>query len=548
MATVTVEPERAGGDTNLVRTRTDASGNMVLTGADGLSKSLFDAGEKNNSVMFIGDSLSQAGNDARHPNMAQTKTYFSITVSLANINAEGTFVRTIRAHPNCPTGNGTLRYYKATDTFSWQAFGDTEGVQVSAAVGGFIALESGSASKTLYLACINQLKPAADASDTVNITGTRRFCKTNPVSFTGLVAMRFDTVYNFSIGGIKAAEWWAARSQWEDIATDKTIIHIGTNDVSTLATADAAIADVENIIRSRLAVGSEVIVGTLLPRNSVADSVLRAIQSFNRQLVSLCASLYGVTVFDAYPYLAAQGAGSYRTDNVTSDGLHLTAKGSWIVYKNTIKPILDKKMPDFLALSNPNILYHATEAPYGNRTAVGGMAGVAGTKGARVTGELATGWSALCEAGSVMACVASKVARTDGALGDVQRMALDNTGGVANEKLTLYLTSNISTFTAGDYVDLEFEGYLSGENASGLKVEGVCAGSSQSVYAFACIDKEPFYDLNGDTAHIVAHSGPVLIESGLTTVAVYIAMFMPAAGTATLDVVGVTMRKVPAPV
>lgn len=509
---------------------------------------------RGNSIMWLGDSHTQYGGYFRHPFMDYTRTHYLVETSPTNINAGGLFVRWMRFHPECPTGNGVLRYYAATDSFTWQANGDDEGDPVSASVGGFLVLESRRPNRTCYLACVNRFKPAANASDNVNVSGTRNMTRCHLDGFTGwtemLMSCPFSDSINFGLGGAMATEMVGYMDQWRDVYTDITLIHAGTNDMQDLTSAIAAVDAVERMIVARMAIGSKPVCCSLFPRDSMTATQYGAVQYFNENLRLVC-ERYGVDLIDCWTWLADPLAsdGSFFSSAYTSDGLHLSPQGSYLVASRAVVPTL-KNLVQVVPYRRvgPGIAYDATLAPFANLLTNGQFAGTTGNKLTRTTGDAPTSWTINEFGGSVCAVVATApqsgvpVARTDGYPGNWMQIALDNTGGVAGEYGSMYQASFVSgaNYAVGDYLVAESDVQLTDPADVRLVIQaGGSTGKTMPVNSSAYIAA-----LAGDTSFsCYVRSFPMRVETGDTNIQFNFNMFADADGTGTFSYAGAALHK-----
>lgn len=534
------------------RYATDASGNVTgLLGPDG-HRALGVSQGCVNTAMFIGDSLTEGGG-YNSPIIPDNRIYGFLSAVLTNLNSRGQFIDLdVKFSATCVAGSGTLKFYVADSTLTWKAYGDTEGPRTPVDVG-FYALESGSANNTLYVSVNprSSFIPLEDASDSINIGAYRTWQKSNFYGHTGWIVNRFDKTFNYGISGIEAKQW-SSNPQWEDVYTDVTFIHLGTNDIYNLDDVEPTIDAMKSIIQSRLNIGSIPVVGMLFPRGSITATLTGAIQEYNRQLTEYCRSV-GVRTWDAYQHMAdPAGSGGWRTDIVLNrDDLHLNPLGNYFVYKYFLKPIVDDLLigkQRWAAFQGG--VYDATLAPYGNLLPYGDLTGTGGTYVARASGDVPDGYKLGCVGGSVCTVVGSYVARNDGAPGNWYRMSLDNTGGVDGEYSRLqFITPVTDGWEAGDYVQFEAEIRLSGELIQGPKV-GFLVGTTGNfqVYAYGFTKAAEGYDLLGDVVQMTLKTEPIMIEPGLTEgINPSIYCYLYANGTASIDVGRISVHKCPAP-
>jgi len=507
------------------------------------------------SIMWLGDSLTQAGGYQRHPLTDHNRGYYYKT-SFPNIGAN--MIRYARVHPECSVGNGTLRYWIADNTFTWQAFGDVEGPKVSAA-NGFVVAESGSPNHGIYLAVLDRLKPGSNASDTVNVqlSDGATVVRCHLSGFTGwaelLLGCPFDVSLNYGISGATTSDMWQFRSTWQNVGTEITVVHLGTNQTPDMAGAQQSIIDLENIIRARLAVGSKVVACTLFPADGLNATYAGAKEWHRLETIRLCRRL-GVPVADGYSRFADPLAtdGRYKDASgtgVNKDGLHISAKGSYVFAARELVPILQKLVEAPSPRPGAGIPYNATTATQGNLLTNGVWSGTSGAKGARTSGDIGSSWTVNMNGGSVGTCVGtapqsvSPVARTDGYPGNWQQFAISNTGGVAGEYLNAYQSAFISgsNYAAGEYTVAEVEFRLQSNNVTTVSIaQGTAHYKSYAVFMDT---SDSMGDLDGDIISVIARSFPVKVETGQANMNLSINCALAANGTATLQIADTALRK-----
>lgn len=509
------------------------------------------------SIMWLGDSLTQAGGYHRHPLTDHNRGYYYKSgTSFPNIGAN--MIRYARVHPDCPAGNATLRYYAADNTFTWQAFGESEGPRVSAA-NGFVVAESSVPGHGIYLAVLDRFKPGANASDTLNIqlSDNPQIVRCHLSGFTGwaelLLGCPFDVSLNYGISGATTSDIWQFRDTWQNVGTEITVVHLGTNQTADMAGAQQSITDLEKIIKARLAVGSKVVACTLFPADSLTAAYYGAKEWHRQETISLCRRL-GVPVADGYSRLADPTATDGRFKDAAGtgnnkDGLHLSSKGAYVFAARELVPILQKLIEAPSPRPGAGIAYNATTAPTGNLMANGILTGTTGTKGARTTGDIPTSWTVAMAGGSVGAVVgttassASPIARTDGYPGHWMQLAVSNAGGVANEYVQMYGSSFVSgsNYTTGDYTILETEMRLSVNGVTQLALsQGTGNFKSYAVFSDA---NDSMGDLDGDTINVTVRSFPIKVEPGQTNFNSTVTAYFAANGTATLQLADFVARK-----
>lgn len=515
------------------------------------------------TAMYLGDSITALTSDMPHTPRNRGCRILS-TASLTNINARGLFLIRIESHPLAASGNGTLRYWKADDAFSWQANGDTEGPRVKVPTAGFYTLESGSPDRALYVGLVSRFKPLTDVADSVNVTGAFRLRNNSSTAgymgWTNLLsngALEKPTCY--AISTIKAAEWLAARAQWEGVYTDLTVIFLGTNDVQGMETVPQALADIEEIVKARLAIGSRPIVGCLLPADTRTADEVRAAIEFNRGIRAMGVRLK-FDVWDAWNFVYnPTGTGGYA-DGMAKDGLHPAALGANLIGSKALLPIFKK----YVGVEVPRLFagakYDAALAPYGNLLANGQLTGTDGAKGTGVTGETPTGWTVTRDIGSTITAVskapgsASPVPRTDGRQGNYWSIDVNNANsGAVDESIRARLSALITTgFAVGDYLVIEGDMQFSGTGMQGVEAFFTATGGLGTRYGLACYtDTDPtgaMRDLSGQTVTVPFRSEPMRIEPGDTSLNVGLVMYMRPGGTGRLNIgQNISLHRVPAP-
>jgi len=508
------------------------------------------------SIMYLGDSLTWNGG-LRHPLQAPRRAYFALSPSLTSLT--GNFVRVVRAIASCPTGNGTLSYQRGSRTMTWQAFGDTVGRPVNVAGGGFFMLESGTAGAHVVISLHPDYEPVADASDTVNVTGTPTIVTASLDGFTGafeaLSGMPFgERSMVYAISGIKASNVVGFRRQWQSVYSDITHIHLGTNDIATMADVPQFMSDIAAIIAARMAIGSRVVVGLLVPGSYGTAARRDAQQDASLRLVAL-SRVMGFETWDAWSYLAdPNGAdGAPRSTMFQSDGLHTTGLGAVVAAKRAVVPAMARYVPKRVARPHPGVAYNASTAPRGNLLTNGAFTGTSGTISTRASGTLGTSWTVGAAGGSALAIVAtapqagSPIARTDDMPGAWQRFAINNATGVDGESMQLYQSAFISAsnYAAGDVLVLSGDLQVAGSGIQAIQI--LFGPSAHKCYAVnISAAGYPLGGLDGLTIYIPFESLPMQVEAGGTNLQCAVNVYMLAGGSCTFDL-GQTfsLRKLP---
>jgi lysophospholipase L1-like esterase len=500
------------------------------------------------SIMWLGDSITSK--TSAMGIFARGEPYYKLFPTYTNLNTLGVFIAATRPIGTCPAGAGSLTYTSSSTSLTWQAFGDSPGAPVPIPTSGFYTLESGSPDHQLVVAIVQRLKPAGNATDTVTISGGPLVLSNQAtVGFSGWLETQlrnpFSQSLNYGIAGIRASDWLAASAQWSGIYTDLTNIHLGTNDVSSRATALQCLLDIEAIIQLRQALGSVCVLWTLLPYNARATAANQAVAEFN-QGIRILGDTYHCDVADAWQFVANPDTSVTWASGLSGDGLHPGSKGAYIMAKRAGVPIYSKYVQPRHTMIPTAMAYSATDAPYGNLANNGNLTGTSGTLGTGVSGTLPTSWIASRTTGSVMTAVAtapdagSPIARTDGRLGNWCRLVCTNTGGVDGETIQFRGASFMTAgnFSAGDLVVLEGEIQLSGSGIQYVAAWGGSAGTGRYTYGLygEVTTSGEIGDLDGDTVYIPFRSQPLRIASGDTNFNIYFEIRLLANGVANLDI------------
>lgn len=511
------------------------------------------------SIMYIGDQNTQGGNAGFHPLMPYKVPYYSNTITFTNINSGGKiFIRSFRGGPGCSTaGAGTMRFEKSTKKLYWAAYNgtgiDPEGPGVDVSIGGWYRLESGVAN--VGRDCVVTIKPgshepSADAIDNVTVSGNKEISAhlhTLPAMINAVHGSPFaGNEKIFAMNALDAQLAWDTRSQWGGELTDITIIQcLDGSTRSSISYADTAIANLINVVKKRQAVGSRVIVVLPSINNNSSDASITYLPYVSRKVKSL-ADTYGFEVVDINRYLA-DPAGTISNPGLAAmfnslDATYYSVLGMHMLEKYGLTPALSKYLPSKLKPDWDIVPYSATET-FGNLLTNGRLTGTAGTKGARVTGDVPTSYSLTLSGGTALTAVctspdsASPVARGEGYPGNVFQVVLDNTTGVDNEAMLFTQTTAISSsnYAAGDTVRLSAELTISAGGAGINQIHMYISDTGNRGYAFS--NYSPFNTvstLNGDTIKFQIASTPIVLQPGVANLNIIFVVNMKAGGTATV--------------
>lgn len=434
------------------------------------------------TIARIGDSRSQLAD--------QFGTYFNTPT---NINNNGA-VPSVRASLACPSGTGTIRYFAATKTMSWQWGGDaTPGPEV-AVKDGIFTLTTATSNANIEIRVIARILPTIDKQDTITASATkswRRLVGSGLYATDALTRSRF-IFKNYGISGSSSID---VSNHYQDVinsGADVIIDETGTNDIIALTMAPATSAAIRASNWDKaLAMGIPVLAHLIAPRGGVgtitSESALTATQAFN---ISTANKLYienakkrpGVYIIDSVSKTVKVGTTIMQIkDFYTTDGVHDSGGLAYEVAECEAN-ILNILCPDDSLTMNVGAgsYYNATSNITGNLMPVGqawfsGTGGVANT-GVTVGTGLAAGFTISRSIGSSASAVANKATATDGGA-DWQEFVVSGATqavaqGVKNETFLMYsgYPSN-GNFSAGDLVTGSVEYEISGAGCTGIQFE-----------------------------------------------------------------------------
>ena len=490
------------------------------------------------SCMWLGDSLTQYGKQ-QHPFVAARTMYSFVAVG-------GSYIRLCQTIVNTPGGNGTLAYNRQRRTMTWASNGNSAGTAVDVSTGGFFRLTDSAGYEILIGVSLTN-EPTADTNTTVTVpTITGRIESFYTDGFTGwteaLLGFPFgEASYNYGLSGSKASEVWGYRAQWQDVPTDITTIHLGTNDITAMADVTPTIAHLRNIIQARQRAGSRCVVGLLFPQTSSSVAVRQAYVAYNARLRSLCDSL-GVDCFDGSKAVMDPSSTTVFAIDTTcyqSDNLHLNGKGAYKVANYALVPILSKYVRQKALPLYAGAPYDATLVPDGNLITNGVLIGTGGVVSVG-SGTLATSWTQERSTGAAIVSASAAPdgagpSRTDGQTGKYQRFVVS--GALVDGETIRIRSAAISgtNWAVGDVVVLSGDIRIS--SATGLAGLKIFANTDKG-FAYA-VDGTgttvPLGDLNGDTVSFRFESMPLSIPTGTTTLDVRVQISTLTGGGVTVD-------------
>lgn len=242
-----------------------------------------------------------------------------------------------------------------------------------------------------------------------------------------MLNQQMNIVVNAAIGGQDTTDL-LARIDSDLLSYDLTdvILLAGTNDISNGSGATTAITNLTAMYDKILAKGIRLFACLEYPANNVyTDATKReALHRINQAILNYAKNNKNVIVVDFYSRLIDPSSSTGdQIANVSYDGIHLSILGAYhcalelkqkleIIYPTPRK--IQTSLTDVISSTYPN----------GNLVVNGLLNGIAGTEsGVGMSGDTADNWTIQLEAGTAT-CVGSKVARSDGYQGNIQRLTI----------------------------------------------------------------------------------------------------------------------------
>jgi lysophospholipase L1-like esterase len=322
-------------------------------------------------------------------------------------------------------------------SLKWAADGATYGALVPAATNGIYYLPGASASQGLFVTWYPQDRTYTNG--TCQVTGINTataYVRHNAQGFPNVaqaysqqrlflqstsVLCGADTARPaiYGMSGASTTEFLKAQAQWSQISADVYVVELGTNDVTSIASAAGvatAKANLLSIYQTLLAKGGIVIALTIPPRNANTTNMRKALSSINRWIYDTCASTKGIFFCDITTGVVDTTNGNWLT-GYSSDGVHPSNIAADVIGQ-AVANVINNIVPEIPYLSGYDDVYDATYNPTGNRLATAGMASQSGTGGGVGTGatpaaSVSTGFVVQRYSGSALTLTCSKVARTD---------------------------------------------------------------------------------------------------------------------------------------
>jgi len=374
---------------------------------------------------------------------------------------------------------------------------------------------------------------------------------------------------NFGIGGDIPTGVAARLTPVINTGAPIVVLLIGTNTGATDASSAVKIAKIGEILTTLTNAGKTVLIGTIFPRTvrasptgyEISTAQMVPILETNAYIRTLNKSFNNkVFVWDAWDDLIdttyAVNHANYGSIKpaYTKDAVHITPLGAYVAAKS-LRAILRQMGGDDVW---SNAWFDSDVNQTGNMLSNGEMNGTAGTVSNGITGTAATNLAISGQAsGRNVTGVASVISNSKTG-GQSQRLVLTSDGGAggnANENVTVTIGNiSYSSLTNNDWVSLFVK----------IKVSGNAQGSLGNVGAYISNNITGKYGKGFDAYSSVAlktypntsdnyecwiQTEPIQWVTGSAFFAyVFPQMIEGLAGSATIDIEGLIMKKVPSPV
>ncbi len=492
------------------------------------------AGRYNNIIAFVGDSQTQHGSYfCGGDTIPDYTSVFYLSQNFPNITSA--YIRYAAVDGRCPTGSGSLTYIAGT--MVWTAPGDTPGTPIDVTAGGFFYIPSGTANRGIILGLKPNTAPFSVKTDTVTVSGTLTATKAVTYGHAGWVEALLGTVledvYNYGISGDTSTGVLSRLPQVLASRAKIIVLMIGINDIdgtnattaaATLATLLTNLLDeTTGICAQIINSGKFLVLGTIAAGTDATTYKAAAVYEANFAIKQF-AQKFGIDVFDCYAQTVdpVSSTAAHISDRLTSDNLHINAKGGFLIANREIVPILQKMVPQNRKRVSSALLYDATLSPRGNRFIRGKFLGTAGTLNTGVTGTVPTGVTLVRGNGTTTTCVStapqdgSPVARADKVPGNWWRLVITgNTGDYWQIYGSAFMTAG--NFVAGDIVQATADVVISGTGIVGISSTFVHNNPSTSIKLLEYEGGDAtniMSDLGGDTAVLKLSSRKYKIPAG----------------------------------
>ena len=284
-----------------------------------------------------------------------------------------------------------------------------------------------------------------------------------------IMGQRFKLLANAGVGGNTTAQM-LARIDADVLAYNPAFVTVlgGTNDIANGVPATTVISNLQAIYQKIRNTGATVIACTEYPASGVYGTTAKreALQQINRAIIAdvqshdnmVLANLFNV-ILDPASATGDQLAGTLH------DNIHLSTYGC-ILGGGELASVMEPLVPPQRVIGTSLVDVISATHPGGNLVVNGNMSGGAGgVSGVGMSSAGGVGvadtWALQLETGTATA-VGSKVARTDGIPGELQRITI-NAVTAANTVVRLrQLPVLPAQITPGDFVEAYAELALSG--------------------------------------------------------------------------------------
>lgn len=443
-----------------------------------------------------------------------------------------------------PAGAGTLTWSNAAKTLTWAAPGESAGSPVLITKSGLYLVPSSTAKHGLRVVVRYGDMPVSDFTQKLTVASLAQM-RHNSYGYPTWAHILSDAGFDYTTYG-------AGGSASADIAPiadviiaagayDAVIDLTGINDVGGNISLDSAWASMLAMYTKLVSSGIPVLSLSITPRGagtSVAQT--RVLQALNRKKRELQVVLPGFYHADIFQFMAdptdTTGA---PAANMTADGVHHLALAAYWAGKAVASWLGSRTLASNYSVSAD--AFSAANNPNGNMLTQANIAfgGTAGTIGAGASGELGTGWSAARNTGSSIVVACSKVNRTGGRLGQMQR--LDVSGATASFENVVVSSLNAVSVTPGNTmkaaIGVQVSNMLKARQVE-LQLTWLGVGGNYSAIGNSYTNQFGWthYLPDGENWSGVIETPNIEVPPGATTASLKMLIGTDAGGTATVDV------------
>lgn len=505
-----------------------------LLGVPGMSKSQADARYKPlrggfRKPAFLGDSI----------------TMYSMSLGAMPSPATlGSYLSFDSTELFTPPGTGTLAWSASAKTLTWKAPGEAAGAPIAITQSGLYLLPSGVANHGLRVVVRFSSMPTADFSQALTV-GSLAQMRRNSWGYPTWAHILTNAGFDYRVFGAGGSASADIAPLVDAIIADGTFDAVvdltGINDVGGNVSLASAWGNMLAMYTKLVNAGLPVLSLSISPRGAGTSAAqTKVLQALNRKKRELQGSLPGFYHRDIYQFMAdpADTTGAPAL-NMTADGVHHSALAAYWVGKATAAWLAPRTLEANYSVG-PDA-YDATNNPNGNMLNAANIVfgGTTGTLGAGASGTLGAGWSAARNTGTAIAVSCSKVNRTGGRYGQMQRF--DVSGATASFENVAVTSLNAVAVTPGDImkaaIGVQVSNMLKARQVE-LQINWVgTAGNYQAIgNSYTNQSGWTHYLPDGENWSGVIETPKIEVPAGATTASLKVLIGTDAGGTITVDV------------